>query len=73
MTESILIGPAITLTQNVVYAAPARQVRIISSRVLETSVDNSTFAAVTATTTGTDLTSVFVKCTTGSAIVVCRA
>lgn len=72
MTLSILIGPTHTLTQNIAYALPARQVRIISSAVLQASVDGSSYADVAATTTGTDLTSVFVKCTTGNAVVVCR-
>lgn len=69
---SLLIGPAATLTQNIVYALPARQVRLQSTRVLQTSVDGSTYTDVAGTTTGADVTAVFTKCTTGSAVVVCR-
>jgi hypothetical protein len=72
MTTSLLIGPTQTLTQSVVYALPARQVRMLSSAVLEVSVDNSSFTAVAATTTGTDVTAGWAKCTTGAAVVVCR-
>jgi len=72
MTTSLLIGPTHTLTQSVVYALPARQVRMLSSAVLEVSVDNSSFTAVAATTTGTDVTAGWTRCTTGAAVVVCR-
>ena len=71
-TQSLLIGPAATLTQNIVYALPARQINIMSTRVLQISVDGSSYADVAATTTGTAVTGVFTKCTTGSAVVVCR-
>lgn len=71
-TPGILIGPAATLTQNVVYALPAREVNVMSTRVLQVSVDGSAYSDVAATTTGTALTGVFVKCTTGSAVVVAR-
>jgi hypothetical protein len=72
MTNSLLIGPAATLVQSTVYALPARQVRIQSTIALETSIDNSTWTAVAASTTGVDVTAVFARCTTGAAVVVCR-
>lgn len=72
MTSSILIGPTHTLTQNTAYALPARQVRVMSTAVLQVSIDGSSYADVAATTTGTDVTAVFAKCTTGNAVVVCR-
>lgn len=72
MTFSVLIGPTHTLTQNVVYALPARQVRLQSTAVLQTSIDGSTYTDVAGTTTGADVTAVFAKCTTGAAVVVVR-
>jgi hypothetical protein len=72
MTTMLLIGPTTTLTQNIVYAMPARQVRVLSSTMLQVSVDNSTFTDVSATTTGTDVTAGWVKCTTAGPVVLCR-
>ena len=70
MTTSVTIGPAFTFVQNTVYALPARQVRVMSTIALEVSVDNSAWTAVAASTTGTDITGVFTRCTTGAAIAV---
>ena len=72
MTEVLTIGPTHTLTQSIVYAMPARQVRVLSSAVLLVSVDNSTFTDLAATTTGTDVTAGWTKCTTAAAVVICR-
>lgn len=72
MTNSLLIGPTNTFVQDTVYALPARQVRLQSTIALQTSIDNSTWTSVAASTTGVDVTAVFVKCTTGAAVVVCR-
>jgi len=72
MSTSLLIGPTNTLTQNIAYALPARQVRLMSVAVLQVSVDGSNYTDVAATTTGTDVTAVFAKCTTGDTVAVCR-
>lgn len=72
MTQSLMIGPVTQLTQNIAYALPARQVRLQSTAVLQVSIDGSSYSDLTATTTGTDVTAVFVKCTTGTCNVVCR-
>lgn len=70
--NTLLIGPANALVQNTVYALPARQVNLMSSAVIQTSLDNLTFADVAASTTGTAVTALFVKCTTGAAICVVK-
>lgn len=71
-TPSLFIGPAQTITQNIANALPARQVRIVSTVALEVSVDGSSWSALANSTTGTDVTGVFVRCTTASPLVVCR-
>ena len=72
MPKSLMIGPAQDMTQNVVYALPARQVRLMAVDVIQVSVDGSAYSDVAASTTGTDVTAVFTKCTTGNTVVVCR-
>jgi len=69
---SLLIGPAQAMEQDVVYALPARQVRLMSVDVIQVSVDGSTYSDVADSTTGVDVTAVFAKCTTGDTTVVCR-
>lgn len=72
-TEQILVGPATNIVQNQVYALPAKLVSITSTRVMQVSVDNSTFSDVTATTSGTTVTGIYTKCTTGAAVLVAKA
>lgn len=71
-TTAVLIGPVQTLTQNVVYALPARQVRVMSSIAVDISLDGSAWAALANSTTGADCTAAFVRCTTGSPLFVAR-
>jgi len=70
MTTLLTIGPIHTLTEDAIYALPARKVTVISSAVLEVSNDSTTgFASVATTTTGAELVSSFVRCTTANAVV----
>jgi hypothetical protein len=63
-------GVPVTLVQNTVYALPVRKANVYSDSVLEVSnVTNSGFVAVAATTTGTTLAALYVRCTSGNAIV----
>lgn len=71
---TLLIGPANTLTQDVVYALPARLVHLTSDAALEVSAtEGGGFAALSNATTGTFVSTGFVKCTTGSATVRVKA
>lgn len=73
-TNTLLIGPRNDLVQNRVYALPARLVFVTSSAALEvSSTSGGGFTAVTATTTGTNLGTGFVRCTSGTAVVYCKA
>lgn len=64
--NSLLIGPVNSLVQNIAYALPARQVRIMAGAVVQASLDNSTWANVVNSDTGADITAVFVRCATGA-------
>lgn len=71
MEEFISIGRPITLTEDVVYALPARRGWLIANAVLEFSLQSTTgFTAVAASTTGMEVQGSFCRCTTsGGAIV----
>jgi hypothetical protein len=71
-TVQLRIGPVETLTQNQVFALPARQVRVMSSLAIDVSLDGSAWAALANATTGADCTAAFVRCTVGTALIVCR-
>lgn len=68
----ISIGVPTVLAQSAIYALPARACLVQSTAVLETSIDNSSYTAVTATTTGVVLAAGFAKCTSGTATVLCK-
>lgn len=72
---TLTIGPELTMTQNVVYALPARLVFIKSSAAIEVGdTSAATFGALTgANTTGVNVAGGFVRCTTGNAIVRVKA
>jgi len=69
---SLVIGVPIVIAQTTKYALPARAVWIQSTAVLETSLDDSTYTAVTATTTGVVTGAAFARCTSGTATVLCK-
>jgi hypothetical protein len=71
-TETIGVGPPTTLTQNVVYALPARAGRIHSLAAIEISVDGIDIwdALVGAETVGADVASGFVRCPLASTIAI---
>ena len=69
-TTLLTIGPAHVITQNVVYALPARVVRIHSLAACEVSPDGTTWDALTGIeTVGADASSTFIRCTTGNTTV----
>lgn len=73
-TTALTIGPAHTLVQSTVYAMPARVVRVHSTLAVEISVDGTAWDALTnSETTGAEASSGFLRCTTGAAIVMCKA
>jgi hypothetical protein len=71
--ETLPVSGSMTFVQNTVYALPARAVTIFSDLQLEISnivgfTTNSTIAA----TTPTKVSGLFVRCTTGAALVATR-
>lgn len=66
--QSISIGPATPILQNVVYALPAKASVLTTSVACEVSLDGSVW---TAFTSGGITGAKFVRCTTGNATVVC--
>lgn len=73
MPELLTIGPVHTLVQNQGYALPARRVLARASGAIETSQDNSTYAAVTLTNNQAELSAAFVRSTAASTIVTLKA
>jgi hypothetical protein len=73
-TELISIGPPTAMLQNVTYALPARLVHITSSVAIDVSSNGTAWSALTgANTTGVLTSGSFIRCTTGSASVTCKA
>jgi hypothetical protein len=67
--QSLSIGPPTIITQNVIYALPAKQCQVITTLACETSPDQSTW---TAFTSGGITSAGFIRCTTGSPTVTCK-
>lgn len=62
--ELLTIGPVVTMVQNLTYALPANKVLARVAGTIETSQDNSTWAAViTLTNNQAELAAVFVRST----------
>lgn len=73
-TETVSIGPPISLTQNVAYALPPRAGRIHALAAIEISVDGAAWDTLTgAETVGADCSSGFVRCTTANTTVIFKA
>lgn len=72
MAQSIQVGVATIITQNVVYAMPARKCFVQALAAVEVSIDNSTWAVLAASTTGAASAAVYVRCTTGNTTIVCK-
>jgi len=73
-TETVTIGPPISLVQNVVYALPPRAGRIHALAAIEISVDGVAWDALTgAETVGADIASGFVRCTTANTTAIFKA
>lgn len=73
-TQSIQVGVPTTITEDVVYALPARACHIYSSVALEISYDGTNFVAmaVSATNSAPIVAAPFVRCTTAAAVVTCK-
>lgn len=69
-TQLLGIGPAYTISQNVVYALPARLCQISYTVACDVSVDGSVWSALTNNSINA---ANFIRCTTGSSVVVCKA
>ena len=67
--NSLTIGPAHTILQNVSHAMPARRCIIRSDGALESSVDESAWAAVTLTNNQYESGAPFIRTTAASAII----
>jgi len=67
---TLTLGPVHSLTQNVIYALPARKSLLFSNAALQTDNDDAfgTASSISANTS-TEVASGFVRCTTGTALV----
>jgi hypothetical protein len=69
---ALTIGPMHILTQNVIYALPARITRVHSVVAVEVSVDGVAWDALTgAETTGAEQGAGFIRCATANTVVMC--
>lgn len=76
MPSTLLVGKRNALTEDEVYALPARLVHLTSTVALEFTAGTTggTFAALTgANTLGVFVSGGFVRCTTAAASVFCKA
>ena len=71
--ESLTIGPVHAITQNTVYALPARSLKVHSLAAIDISVDASTWVTVAASTTGTEIGSAFIRCSSTNTSLTLRA
>ena len=71
VTNTVLIGPPNELPQNTVFALPPRACRVLSTQALEITAGTTggTYVAVSASTTGVDITGTFVKNTNSTTAV----
>lgn len=70
MPELLMSGDSTALLQNVVYSLPAFVCHLTSTVVVETSVDNSTWTALTGSnTTGATTSAKFVRCPSANTLV----
>lgn len=68
-------GPVHTLTQDTIYALPARKVRIHTSAAVEVNNSSGTtgWVLLSSSTTGVDTAAAFVRCTTANATITCKS
>lgn len=71
-TGLISVGVPTTITQNIVYALPTKQVLVNSSLAVQVSLDGTTWTNLTgAETSGAVTGQTFIRCTVGNALVNC--
>ncbi len=69
MTQLVPVGPPTVLTQNVVYALPAQLCLVTSSAACETSLDGTTWTALTS---GSMSGAVFIRSAAVNTIITCK-
>lgn len=70
MITALSAGPVYTIEQDVVYAMPVRASTVLSDTALEIANDEAfTSPAAVAADTPTKVSGLFVRCTTGDALV----
>lgn len=68
-TELLMCGQIKTLIQNLGYALPACRVLVRATAAVESSMDNSTFAAITLTNNQAEVSASFIRATGSGTIV----
>lgn len=69
-TNVLTIGPVHTISQNVSMALPGRRaIKVRSSAAIESSMDESTWAAVTLTNNEAEVSAPFIRTTAATALV----
>lgn len=71
--ESLTIGPVHAITQNTVYALPARACWLTALAAVELSVDASTWVPFANSTLGGQVGSCFVRCPGGNTSITLRS
>ena len=69
MTQLLPTGTAVVINQNQVYALPARSCMVTTTAPCDTSIDGTTWTALTS---GTIVAATFLRCTTAAPTVVCK-
>jgi len=69
-TQLLSVGMPWVLTQNVVYALPAKLVNVTTSAACEVSADGTTFVALVS---GTNTSAAFIRSALVGTTVVCKA
>ena len=72
MATSLPHGVAVTFKQNEVYALSSEVTFVTSSIALETSLNGTVWTALANSLTGAVTGSVFIRCPTGNALVICK-
>lgn len=67
--ETLSAGPVYTMTQNITYALPPKRVLARASAAIETSLDDTTWAAVTLANGQAELAAPFVRSTAAATLI----
>ena len=72
MPDTLSAGRAHAILEDITYCLPPQVVRVQSLAAVEVSIDNSTWAVLTGSTTGAETGAIFVRCTTAATTIVCK-